>query len=384
MFESMVDWLVSFALGAIFERWVVPPIKRTLDSFAMRLAQNRHAVEPIPDPPNGFCRYRLGNIDIPVMNLFGSPSRPFSVKEVEIDYKPIMFHQTGDYPDVLSAAVPFLVRTYVAGHGNDVTDNTLPRLQGYAISAETEDDKRGALTLNFGLTTFFTFLATNRSLDQAVIPESGITRRFTKNRTLRQAFVSFPYELDESILGNPVGVNVAVISSNLDQQPNDQIIIRRRSRKVASYRNYYQVSASGYVSLAHKDDGGVPNPFVTAVTEAQQEIADRLTCEPSDFAMIGVAVNWEDLDLNLYGYLKTECTVAEMVGDFRRDADEGWVEGIPFHPSAVFSHIAHNTWEPVSALVMCAALLANFDQHEVEAEAGKIPPRHWRSFLEVE
>jgi hypothetical protein len=174
-----------------------------------------------------------------------------------------------------------------------------------------------------------------------------------------------------------------VISSNLNQQPNDQVLIRLRSKKVALYRNCYQAAASGFVSLAHKDELYQPNPFVTAVEEAREEVADRLELSPSEFKMIGLAVNWEDLDLNIYGYIKTGLAVAELVGEFRRDAYEGWIEGVPFNPKAVLSHLTQNRWEPVSTLAMCAALLANFNRSEVEAEAQRVPAKTWRTFLEA-
>jgi hypothetical protein len=98
--------------------------------------------------------------------------------------------------------------------------------------------------------------------------------------------------------------------------------------------------------------------------------------------MVGLAVNWEDLDLNAYGYSETGLSIAGLMGDFQRDAYEGWIEGVPFTARAVLSHIARNRWEPVSTLAMCAALLSKFGRDEVEAEARRIPAKSWRAFLE--
>jgi hypothetical protein len=317
------------------------------------------------------------------MNLFGTPRTPFHMANVKIDFQPQMFHQGSDYPEALLEAIPYLTKIYLEQYGKSWTDNPIPRLSGYTQVGETEENMRGELVLHFQLTTFFTFLATNRSLDHAVIPGAGTIERFTRNQTIREAYVNFPYEIEKSVLANPLSANIVVLSSNLNQDPNDQVLIRKRSEKVALYRNCYQTAAAGFVALAHKDEFKQPNPFVTAVEEVCEEIADRLRLSPSEFKLIGLSVNWEDLDLNMYGYVETGISVADLISDFRRDAYEGWIEAIPFTPKEVLSHIVQNRWEPVSAFAMCAALLAKFGQEEVEAEARKLPAKPWHTFLEI-
>jgi len=315
------------------------------------------------------------------MNLMGSPETPIQMKEARIEYVPRMAHQEEDYPVYLREVIPYLVTRYLQTHNDSgrITDNSLPRLCGYTQDGEGLNDERGNITLRFDQTTYHQFLATNRSLDHAAIPSS-----LGSNRTIREAYVSFPYILEQSVLANPLSANVVVISRNLNQEPHDQVIIRFRSEKVALYRSCFQVSAAGYVNLeAHKDTEGLPNPFVTAVVEARQEIADNLILSPSDFKMLGIAVRWDDLDLNLYGHVETGLAISELRGSTRRDDFEGAIDAIPFTPRDVLRHIGQNNWEPVSVLNMCNTLLAYFDRAEVEAEARRIPARGWRSFLET-
>lgn len=216
-----------------------------------------------------------------------------------------------------------------------------------------------------------------------MIPATGIVSRYRENDTIRQAYAKFPYNLAESPLANPLSVHVVVISKNLNQTPQDQVLVRRRSNKVALYRGFYQSSAAGYMNLvAHVDDNGKPNLFLTAIEEAQEEIADKLDLQPSDFKLIGICANWEDLDLNAYGFVETGLSAAELIGDHKRDTSEGPLESLPFSPSHVLEHIAKHPWEPVGAMAMCAALSAHFDRAQVDAAAQRVPAKAWRDFTE--
>jgi len=380
--------LIGIIFGVVVDRWLIPLLQRWLDRIERWRARDRYQATQIPDPPQEFNKYRLGNIEIPVMNLMGSPLTPFSVDEVKTTYEPLVDHQQPDYPAHLSDAKPYLLEEYFRKFNiRSQHDREVPRLVGCDQAGESQDDKRGGLTLHFALTTFHNLITTNRSLDYKVIPETGPIARFTKNQTIRTAYVKIPRSryldsLASSVLSNALSSSIVVISRNLYQTPKDQVLIRLRSNSVAFFRNYYQVSAAGLMSTAHRDESRNLSPFITAVEEANQEIADKLKLASSDFKLIGIAVNWEDLDLHAYGYAETGLAVQDLLGDFRRDAYEGGVEAISFDPKSILSHIAHNKWEPVSVLAMCAALLVFFPRTEVEKIAGTIPAKHFREFYE--
>lgn len=362
--------------------WVTEDIEKISSQETTYSAGVKYGIVQTPNPPKGFDKYRLGNIELPVMNLLGSPKTPFNLSEVIIEHEDLIHYQQPDYPAPLADAKDYLVGTYIKRFKGNWRNNPLPRFSGYRQSAETSENRRGRLTLSFSRTDFFTFLATNRSLDNKIIPVEYALGT-TDYQTIREAYVNFPYKLEESFLANTLGAIIVVISRNLYQRPKDQVIIRFRGEKVALYQNCYQVSASGFMSLAHRDSNDLPNPFVTAVVEANEEIADRLQLEPADYRLIGIAVNWKDMDLNAYGYAETGQSTRGLLGDFRRDAYEGTVEAIPFEPKSVLQHIAQNKWEPVSVLTMCATLLAHFPRREVEAIARTLPAKHARDFDEI-
>ena len=382
---EVLQILGGLIVGVLVDMWGRPAIERWLKRMEIQRAKRRYGSTGAPNPPKEFANYGLGNIEVAVMNLVGSPETPFGMNEVKVDYKPVMYHQQPDYPVALADAKSYLEEEYLRkSRLKNLTRTELPRLTEWEQEGETAENKRGPLRLSFTMTTFDTYLTTNRSLDHEVIPESGPLSRFSRNQSIRQAFVRFPYYLETSVLSNPLAVIVVVISRNLNQDPKDQVIIRLRSKQVASYRNRYQVSAAGYTSLAHRDDSHMPNPFVTAVCEAREEISDGLQLSPSDFRLIGLSISWEDMLPCAYGYIETGLSVEDLFGDFRRDTFEGWLEAIPFEPRTVLTHIAQHKWTPESVLAMCATLLAYFPRERVEAIARTIPAKVPRDFYEDE
>ena len=71
-----------------------------------------------------------------------------------------------------------------------------------------------------------------------------------------------------------------------------------------------------------------------------------------------------------------------LIGDFKRDAYEGYLYRIPFDPATVLSHIAEEKWHAISALSAIAALLAFFPKDEVELFAKKVTPKGFKDFIE--
>ena len=144
------------------------------------------------------------------------------------------------------------------------------------------------------------------------------------------------------------------------QQPNKQVLIRKRSEAVVGYRGRWQVSASGYMRPCHTDDNNVPSPFVTAAREATQELSDRLADSMSEYKMIGIGMHWHGLYPSFYGYIETGLTAKEIMGDACRDNYEGSISAIEFSPNAVLSHLSENPWTPMSCVAMIAALNVHF------------------------
>lgn len=326
--------------------------------------------------------YRIGAIELPVIHLTGSPRNPFKMDEVTVHFRPETLEERGDYPVALKRVKSYLlqknIRRYAIKH---LADHYLPRLDGFEQEPEDKEDNRGKLHLYLSQTTFGATLATNNALDFKVIPQDSMAG--PRMISIREAFCSTSFEdLSTSVLSNPVGVEVVVLSRNNGQTPRDQLIVRRRSQNVIFYNGYYQASASGYMTIAHADSTGVPNPFVTAVEEAQQEVADSLEVSPEYFSLTSIALLWETLHPSVLGYIETPEPISHILGDFRRDAYEGILGALPFEPETVLSHIARQNWTPMSAMAVISTLLAFFPYDEVNQVAKSLPAlKTWQDYL---
>lgn len=337
-----------------------------------------------PTLDKNFNCYRIGNIEIPAMQMHGTPEQPYRIDEVQIEFEPSFRHEKDDYPKDLLLAKNYLVKTYQQRYKLEPigTANYLPRLDEVS-SAGDQGNKRGNLRIRLSFTTFEDFIATNRSLDKRILPAKGLISQFRSNQSIREVYVSPPYtDLSKSVLANPPAVDISVISRNLNQA-KDQLIIRQRSKKVASYQGYYQVSATGYMSTEDRElSDAPPNPFYTAVRETKEEISYRLVLEPKDFKLIGLSINWQDFLPVFYGYFEIGVSVQELLGDFKRDAYEGNLFAIDFDPKTVLSHIVREKWEPQAALAAISTLLAFYPFEEVKKTAEKLHAKKLQDFFE--
>jgi hypothetical protein len=380
--------ILAFVLGiaaTILFEFLKDRIVVSIRKWIAKRAILRYKQSQVPSPHKDFPLFRIGNIQLPLANILGSPGTPFLFDEVDISFRPEFIQARPDYPLELKAAQDFLFEhiAKIQDLKKDEIADIMPRLDNIVQGHEQPGDKRGRLNIQLSLTTFGSLFTTNRSIDCKVIPARGLVAQLFKSISIRDAYCQkSETDLSQSLLANPPGVDVSIISRNVNQDPQNQFIIRRRSNQVLLFKDYYQVAATGYLSLAHCDSKGVPNPFVTAITEAKQEVADCLELTTADFKLIGIAVKWEDLHPGFYGYIETGKSVAELLGDFRRDSYEGTLSAIPFDPLHVVKHIAGEKWHPVSALSAISALLAFFPRAEVEAVAREVPAKSLRSYFE--
>lgn len=320
-----------------------------------------------------------------MMPIVRSPLAFLSIHDVDIVHHLVIHDSLPDYPSEILAARPHLESAYAARfeYFHRVVDNEMPRLLKVILSPGAGIDARSRLQLTFNRTSFVRYLVTNRSLDVPVVAMAGQSADHIDKKTLRQVFVQPLYDdLESSVLANPLAVMICVISRNPHQNPPDQIIIRKRSDRVASYRGRYTLSAGGYMELSHQDEDGKANPFVTAITESREEIADDFQLAPEDYKLLGVALSWEDMLPCVYGYIYTDRLTKDLCRGKSQDAFEGQTLAIPFTPADVLGHLAHHPWTPESVLALFDVLRAHFPHDEVERAAAAIPARGVADFFE--
>jgi hypothetical protein len=321
---------------------------------------------------NEFRYFKIGNVTIPAKFINGVPTQPYRPEDVTIFDCEEVHEDRASYPAIIRENHATLLDQVARDYDLDLSklrDNKLPRLDAWDQEPEGENDERGKLQLWFSRTSYFQIWATNVGID---IPISvGPDEQST---TIRETFCVTPFtDLSESVLSNNPGVEVVVISEDPDQQPPRQLILRRRGHKAAGYRGWYQVSASGHVSLGHRDENGAPSPFQTAIAETIQEVDHSLELKPEDFKLIGISLKAQDLHPSFYGYMMVNRPAEELVDAISRDKYEGPKLAIPFTPQAVFETISAHRWIPQSAMALIATLQAFFPRDEVMAAAKSIP-----------
>lgn len=331
---------------------------------------------PLPD--KDFRTFTIGNIDIPVSGIISSVKEPYSYNEVHIEFQEKRFEEKQDYPKEIANNKQYLIKKVIEKYSiENYRDNKLVRLDSVFQGHENEDDKRGDLNLKMSVTSYGDMLATNSALDICLPNNSK-----RNSLTLRDILKYTPFtDLQQSFFANPPGIEVIVLSKNIRQSPDLQVLVRKRSNNVVGYKGHYQVSASGYMSLSHKDENNIPHPFITACQETNQEIAEGLLFKPTDFKLLGIGLHWHGLYPNLIGYFITDKMVNEIIGDFRRDGYEGEIYSLAFTPNDIITHIANNHWTPMSAYSMILVLSSFYNKSEIERIAMTVKHKSSKDFL---
>src|SRR5258706_4281081 len=171
-----------------------------------------------------FPNFKIGNIEIPVMSILGSPETPFRFHEVRIRYTPKLHENSDKFPKELKGVYGYLLREITSKFNIDpkkLSNNTLPRIDDAFQGYEQEDDQRGNLELHFSHTTYESLWATNVAIDVPVelpIKSRGFASKGVRTTTVRKYYCQPPYnDLSASVLSNAPGVDIVVISRSPHQ-----------------------------------------------------------------------------------------------------------------------------------------------------------------------
>jgi 8-oxo-dGTP pyrophosphatase MutT (NUDIX family) len=201
-------------------------------------------------------------------------------------------------------------------------DGRLVRLEDYGVQF-VDDEDRKVLIVTFGPTTWFTYNATNKSLDTGEVSgKSG-------SKTIREEYVEDPLALDDN-LGNATGVSTTLISV-----PDGKLVYVERSKQLSQYPELFGDAAAGFMSR-EKDStvSGVPNPFYTIAREMEEEMG--IPCSPEDFVLLGVGRAMDDLHGEIWTELRTKYKVEEILSFPKSHKYEHLrIITIPFEPKEV-------------------------------------------------
>lgn len=275
-----------------------------------------------PPPPRTLGLVEFGNIVFPMVVLVGGDgeTRYTWPKGIEC----IWSTKTLVLPKDVQRAYPALLekrRELAKARGAVFEQREHIRLDDYEISLQYPTDKPWPLRLIVSKTDYYTIQATNYSLDE-LLPGGS---------TIREKYAYDPRDFRNSILANPLAVNLAVVTADR------QICLAVRGRKTAVTPGGYAPAISGTGSPQHDlDEHGNYSPFLTAMREGSEEI---IGFKPSleDVVFFGLARTWKYQLPFLFGEIRLKnVTAEELKAMFPRDHWE--TEGVvclPLDPEAI-------------------------------------------------
>jgi len=182
------------------------------------------------------------------------------------------------------------------------------------------------LVLKSGRTSWFTYFATNKSLDEKILEQEG------RKVSVRQKYVKNPLDLND-VLANPIGCSATVIS-----EPDNNFMMVERSMKLSQYPGLYGDYAAGFMNPDKDLIDGKPNPFKTLQREIQEEAG--IACSINDIKLFGIGRAMDDLHGEIWGELRTPLTVQEILSAPVKDKYENLRRfDVPFEPKEVLRYI---------------------------------------------
>ncbi len=199
------------------------------------------------------------------------------------------------------------------------------RLDDYRILLGGLEDDPSQLKLTVSITDYHTIQATNYSIDETLPGGS----------TIRHKYASDPSDLKNSVLGNPLAVNLSVVTAD------SQIYISVRGKKTAVTAAGFAPAVSGTGNpITDSDKQDVYSPFLTAQREASEEIIGYRP-DLSEITFFGLARTLKYQLPFLFGEVRlTKVSSRELESSFPRDIWEtaGWY-ALPLEVDAIVAFI---------------------------------------------
>lgn len=229
-------------------------------------------------------------------------------------------------------------------------------LDGFTIN---RSDYKENLTLElfFGPSDYYTFLATNMGLEDAVLRE-----QYLKDVTWQSPVKYF---------SNSFGVNLAIITSD------EYILIPKRSGLVGTNKNLYNISINE--GLSRTFDRGIngqsPDLYRCAIRGAVEELGlSDITAGDVKFLSFGVDTKYAQWAL--LGMAKTTKTAEEILQWRSRGVKDKWesaeIEIVKFTVKDVVAFVhSHPQWAPAGLACLYHTLVHEFRRVVVDKEIAK-------------
>jgi hypothetical protein len=232
------------------------------------------------------------------------------------------------------------------------------------VCGRTPLEENLTLQLHFRPSDYFTFLATNMSLDEKVSDEGKIVS--LREKYLSQASWHKPIEF----FSNSFGVNLAVITSD------QYLIVTQRSNVVGSRPGEFNISVSEGLSrpLDRSDQSGAPDVYRCAIRGVAEELGVEI--RNSDIRFLSLGVDEQYSQWALLGMVKSERSMEDVLTWRRTGVKDKWesiqLYAIPFTVEDVVCFVlSHRPWAPPALACVFHTLVHEFNRSKVEAAIRK-------------
>lgn len=291
---------------------------------------------------------KLGNIVLPIKILVGGDGKIKYRHPEGITCKWNPYEQRLVLPsDIQEAYNEFLEkrRKQAEDRGAVFEQRDHVRLDDYRMRLFGREELPYPLILHVSRTDYFTIQATNYSIDE----------HLPGGQTIREKYAQDPFDLRGSVLGNPLAVNLSVVTSDR------KIYIVTRSRKTATTPRGLAPAISGTGDPDQDIDDSSENysPFLTAQREAEDEIC---SFKPllNEVTFFGLARTLRFQLPFLFGELRlTNTTSRQLESNFSTHKWETEaLIAIPFKPNDVINFITEVYREMTEKAIIGSATYA--------------------------
>jgi len=245
--------------------------------------------------------------------------------------------------------------------GRTFFDGPLVRLRDYFPN---EDEQH--LELVFQRTNFFTYAASNKSLEEPIEELGG--------KTVREHYSPDPKEPD-NVLANPIGINTVLLTKD------KRVILVERSKKLSQYPGLYGVPA-GFMKPEDT------TPFETARRETREEVG-KFNIQVRLYEL-GRALDDLHIEIGMVGQIDADKgQIEEAVRTSEWEAKKRLI--VPFNPRDCGKYMVMRiteippnvpqsawvigkspAWVPAHHRILYLALVKEYGQEEVSKELKKL------------
>jgi hypothetical protein len=360
---------MTHGLAAPSPQKLVGALRRDVNQQKEPLRRSGHLAEPDNPKENALHMDMsddlvIGNLSVPVKVLIGDSHTTFGKTDVAVEYNS---RWDDNIPQEWRNIMPEVIRRFEENarkSGQVLFDGPGYFLRDYTFDVVNPYDEVFRLNLLMGPSSYYRYIGSNKALYQQFLQSGeGLI-------SLAEKYPLSAMDLSELPLSNYLAVNVNLITSDR------QFLVQRRSRRVSNFQGSLASAINASMSRGTKgrtmdeDERGRPDPFITVLREAKEELGINLFVE--DIKFFGLIIELEYYQTLLFGEVYTALSSTEILRKARLAAKDKFeyarLEFYPFTLQGVATRLLDpsSPWVPVSALAVIFSTMHAFGEDELE------------------